>query len=71
MKPVHILIDEELLAALDDDEEVRRNGRSKVLRGLAAAYLERKRDLRLDEEYRRGYGDRSRINEELDGWLCP
>jgi metal-responsive CopG/Arc/MetJ family transcriptional regulator len=71
MKPVHFLIDEELLAALDDDEEVRRSGRSKVLRGLVAAYLESKRDLRLDEEYRRGYAIGSRINEELDGWHCP
>lgn len=71
MKPVQILIDEELLAALDGDEEVRRSGHSKVLRGLVAAYLDRKRDLRLDEEYRRGYGDGQRINEELDGWRCP
>lgn len=70
MKPVHILIDEELLAVLDDDEEVRRSGRSKVLRGLVAAYLESKRELRLDEEYRRGYANGSRINEELDGWHC-
>ncbi len=34
VKPVQILMDEELLAGLDEDEEVLRSGRSKVMRGL-------------------------------------
>lgn len=68
MKPVQILMDEELLAGLDGDEEVRRSGRSKVLRGLVAAYLESRREARLDEQYRQGYGDALRVSEELDGW---
>jgi metal-responsive CopG/Arc/MetJ family transcriptional regulator len=68
MKPVQILIDEELLAGLDEDEEVRRKGRSKVLRGLVSAYLESRREARLDAQYQRGYGDGPRVSEELDGW---
>jgi metal-responsive CopG/Arc/MetJ family transcriptional regulator len=68
MKPVQILMDEELLAGLDGDEEVRRSGRSKVLRGLVAAYLESRREARLDTQYRHGYGDALRVSEELDGW---
>ena len=68
MKPVQILMDEELLAGLDGDEEVRRRGRSQVLRGLVAAYLESRREARLDEQYRQGYADALRVSEELDGW---
>ncbi len=68
MKPVQILMDEELLAGLDGDEEVRRSGRSKVLRGLVAAYLESRREARLDAQYRQGYGDALRVSEELDDW---
>jgi metal-responsive CopG/Arc/MetJ family transcriptional regulator len=68
MKPVQILIDEELLAGLDEDEEVRRSGRSKVLRGLVAAYLESRREARLDAQYRQGYCDDLRVSDELDGW---
>jgi metal-responsive CopG/Arc/MetJ family transcriptional regulator len=68
MKPVQILIDEELLAGLDEDEDVRLKGRSKVLRGLVAAYLESRREARLDAQYRQGYGDDLRVSEELEGW---
>ena len=68
MKPVQILIDEELLAGLDQDEEVRRGGRSKVLRGLIAAYLDSRREARLDLQYRRGYGDNLGVSEDLGGW---
>jgi len=68
MKPVQILIDEELLAGLDEDEEVRRSGRSKVLRGLVAAYLESRREARLDAQYQQGYSNNLRVSDELDGW---
>jgi metal-responsive CopG/Arc/MetJ family transcriptional regulator len=68
MKPVQILMDEELLARLDEDEEVRRRGRSKVLRGLVSAYLESRRDARLDAQYQQGYGNDLRVSEELAGW---
>jgi len=68
MKPVQILIDEELLAHLDSDEEVQRTGRSKVMRRLIAGYLESRREARLDTQYRQGYEDQSRVAEELEGW---
>ncbi|MCK5377096.1 MAG: hypothetical protein KAJ97_08450 [Acidobacteria bacterium] len=63
-----MLFDEELLAELDSDEEVRTNGRSKVLRRLVAAYLETRREARLDADYRHGYGDRGGVCEELEEW---
>jgi len=68
MKPVQILIDEELLAHLDSDEEVQRTGRSKVMRRLIAGYLESRREARFDTQYRQGYGDQPRVAEELEGW---
>jgi metal-responsive CopG/Arc/MetJ family transcriptional regulator len=68
MKPVQLLIDEELLAGLDQDEEVRQKGRSKVVRELVAAYLESRREARLDARYQQGYGDALRVSEELDDW---
>ena len=61
-------MDEELPAGLDEDEEVRRSGRSKVLRSLVSAYLENRREARLDEQYRQGYGGTIRVSEELAGW---
>ncbi len=68
MKHVQILIDEKLLAGLDEDEEVQRIGRSKVLRGLVSAYLESQREARMDAQYKQGYGDSLQVSEELDGW---
>jgi len=68
MKHVQILIDEEMLADLDADNEVRRTGRSKVLRRLVASYLESRREDRLDSHYRRGYSEEPGVNEELEGW---
>ena len=61
-------MDDELLAGLDADEEVRRSGRSKVLHGLVSAYLESRMEARLDAQYRKGYGDDLRVSEELEGW---
>jgi len=68
MKHVQILINEEMLADLDADDQVRRDGRSKVLRHLVAMYLENRREARLDAHYRRGYGDGPNVDEELEGW---
>lgn len=68
MKPVQVLIDEDLLADLDADEKVRSEGRSKVMRRLIASYLESRREARLDAQYAQGYGDQPRVSEELEGW---
>ena len=42
MKAVQVTLDERLLAALDADDEVKRDGRSAVLRRAATEYLRRK-----------------------------
>jgi len=39
MRALQITVDEELLEALDADEEVQRSGRTAVLRQAAAGYL--------------------------------
>lgn len=68
MKPVQVLFDDELLAALDADDEVQASGRSKVLRQLVAGYLERRRQAALDAQYAAGYGANNRVSDELSGW---
>ena len=68
MKPIQVLFDEALLRRLDDDDEVRRVGRSAVLRRAAAEYLRRRRFRRIAEAYRRGYADGQGLGEEWTGW---
>jgi metal-responsive CopG/Arc/MetJ family transcriptional regulator len=68
MKPVQILMDEPLLRRLDADEEVRRFGRSAVLRRAAADYLRRARAKRIAEAYRLAYGKDKGLGEEFAGW---
>ena len=68
LRTAKILMDEDLLAGLDRDEEVQSRGRSKVLRELVEAYLRSRREARHDADYRRGYGNEMRVSEELDGW---
>lgn len=68
MKPVQVLFDEELLEELDADEQVQREGRSQVLRRLAAAYLRQRREAALDARYVAGYGSGGQVSEELEGW---
>ena len=71
MKAIQVMFDEKLLAQLDDDEEVRRDGRSAVLRRATAAYLRGKRAREISAAYRRAYdsdGDSDGADDELDGW---
>ena len=68
MKPIQVLFDEPLLRALDADEEVRKLGRSAVLRRAAAEYLRRSRSRKIAEQYRKAYSGEDRILEELEGW---
>ena len=68
MKPVQILMDESLLRRLDADAEVRRFGRSAVLRRAAAEYLRRSRVRRIAEAYRRAYSKDAGLGEEFAGW---
>lgn len=69
MKAIQVTIDEDLLAALDADEDVKRYGRSEVLRRAAAEYLERRRAAVIEARYRRAYGEsKNGLGEEYDGW---
>lgn len=66
MKPIQVMFDERLLARLDADEEVRKDGRSAVLRRAVADYLRRKRRKEIKESYERAYG--KGVSDELRGW---
>ena len=67
MKPIQVLFDEPLLRRLDADEEVRKVGRSAVLRRAAAEYLRKRRARTTAEAYRRAYANGG-IGEEYRGW---
>ena len=67
MKPLQITMDEELLARLDADEEVQRDGRSAVIRRAIAEYLKARRRKRTAESYRRGYA--AGVSEDLAEWV--
>jgi metal-responsive CopG/Arc/MetJ family transcriptional regulator len=66
MKTIQITIDEKLLHAADRDPEVRRDGRSAVIRRALFDYLRRKRRKAIAEAYRRAYT--SQPQSELEGW---
>ncbi len=66
MKVVQVTLDERLLARLDADKEVRRDGRSAVLRRAAMEYLRQKHRAEIADAYRRGYGTKGA--PELESW---
>jgi metal-responsive CopG/Arc/MetJ family transcriptional regulator len=68
MKAIKITFDEALLAELDASNEVRREGRSAVLRRAAADYLARKRRGETSETYARAYRDIAGLGDEFSGW---
>jgi metal-responsive CopG/Arc/MetJ family transcriptional regulator len=68
MKPVQVLIDEPLLAELDADEEVRRDGRSAVLRRAIRDYLKRRRRRAIARPYREAYANGNGLGDEFEGW---
>lgn len=68
MKAIQITLDEDLLARLDADEEVRRDGRSAVLRRAADEYLQRRRRRLIAEQYAAAYGQDAGLGAEFAGW---
>ena len=68
MKAVQITLDEELLAKLDTDPEVRRDGRSAVLRRAAREYLARRQREVIARQYQEAYAAPDAPGDELDGW---
>lgn len=68
VKAIQLSMDEKLLAALDADEEVRRLGRSAVLRIIAAEYLERRRRGLIRDRYQKAYGSGAGLGDEYADW---
>jgi metal-responsive CopG/Arc/MetJ family transcriptional regulator len=68
MKPIQVMFDEKLLKQLDADGEVRRVGRSAVLRRATAEYLRRARSKRIAEAYGQAYRGSGGLGPEFAGW---
>ena len=67
MKAIQITFDERLLEKLDNDEEVKKVGRSAVIRQAVADYLGKKRRGTIADAYRRAYGKQP-AESDLSGW---
>jgi metal-responsive CopG/Arc/MetJ family transcriptional regulator len=70
MKPIQVMFDETLLRRLDSNEEVKRLGRSAVLRRAVAEYLRRDRSRHIAEKYRRAYASGVALGDEFEGWVA-
>ena len=68
MKAIQVNIDEGLLAQLDADAEVRKDGRSAVLRRAVRAYLDQRQAAEIRAQYQRAYGNKPGLGEEYSGW---
>lgn len=68
MKTIQITVDEDLLAKLDQSEEVQRDGRSAVLRRAASEYLKRRRRIDIAKGYQRAYASKEGLGPEFEGW---
>ncbi len=55
MKAIQVTFDERLLAHFDADPEVKKEGRSAVLRKAVIAYLKGRRSREVDARLERGY----------------
>jgi metal-responsive CopG/Arc/MetJ family transcriptional regulator len=58
-KPVQISLDEVFLRRVDADPEVKRRGRSAVVREALELYLRARERRRIDRDIRSAYGGRS------------
>lgn len=61
-------MDERLLRALDRDREVKRDGRSAVMRRAIAEYLRAKRRREIADAYAKAYGSGEAFEDEFAGW---
>jgi metal-responsive CopG/Arc/MetJ family transcriptional regulator len=68
MKAIQVTLDDALLARLDADEEVRRDGRSAVIRRAADEYLRRRRKRAIADQYAKGYAADGGVGREFAGW---
>jgi metal-responsive CopG/Arc/MetJ family transcriptional regulator len=68
MKAIQVTFDEKLLSELDESEEVKRHGRSAVLRRAVKEHLLRQRRRSITEQYRRAYASADGLGAEYEGW---
>jgi metal-responsive CopG/Arc/MetJ family transcriptional regulator len=68
MKAIQVSMDDGLLARLDADEEVRRDGRSAVLRRAADLYLRQRRSRAIASAYERAYRRKDGLGREFADW---
>lgn len=61
-------MDDDLLARLDRDVEVQRDGRSAVLRRAADLYLRQRQAGSISAAYRNAYADKPAPGDEFAGW---
>lgn len=68
MKPVQVMFDEQLLSRLDATSEVRREGRSAVVRRATEEYLRDRRRREIANRFRRAYAGGAGLDEDFEGW---
>ena len=68
MKAIQITMDDALLAQLDADPDVKREGRSAVLRRAVAEYLRQRRKRQIAEQYAKAYKNGNDRCEDFAGW---
>jgi metal-responsive CopG/Arc/MetJ family transcriptional regulator len=68
MKAIQVMLDERLLAKLDATEEVKRDGRSAVLRHALEAYLRQRLRASIATQYRTAYRGDGGLGREFAGW---
>lgn len=68
MRPVQVILGEKLLERLDATPEVKRYGRSAILRRATEEYLRRRDSHEIAERYAVAYGQASDIDKEFAGW---
>jgi len=72
MKAIQIEVDEELLEAINRDEEVQALGISEFFRATAKSFLKRKAERAIKKQYERAYGDsraREAFEREVREWI--
>ena len=62
------MLDERLLEKLDATDEVRKEGRSAVLRRAVEAYLGQRQRASIGNQYRKAYRGNRDLGKEFAGW---
>jgi metal-responsive CopG/Arc/MetJ family transcriptional regulator len=68
MKPVQILMDEELLAEVDKEARRVRSDRSKLVRAALVRHLKELQQARLEREHIEGYRKRPVRKKDMKAW---